>query len=131
MYNAKCTGDVTQQNYIIRPHTFQDATHSHTRYCVCYPFVTYVKIRLALDTAGLLPRLQYSRGCDSLEFGGIGRALLRCRADPENSGLGRLAISAQVWRKDLIVSLLRAAGVLRGWRDRSTDCWSYRSVEII
>lgn len=32
------TRGVTQRNYIIRPHTFQDATRSHTRYCARYPF---------------------------------------------------------------------------------------------
>lgn len=130
MYNANRTRDVTQRNYIIRPRTFQDATHSHTRYCVRYLFVTYAKIRLTLDTAGPLPRLRHSRGRDSLEFGGVGRALLRCRADPENPGLGRLTIGAQVWRKDLIVGLLCTAGVLRGWRDRPANRWSYRSVGI-
>jgi len=70
------------------------------------------------------------RGRDSLEFGGVGRALLRCRADPKNPGLDRLTIGVQVWRKDLIVGLLRAAGVVRSWRDRPTDRWSYRSVGI-
>lgn len=124
------TRDMTQRNYIIRPRTFQDATHIHTRYCMRYLFVAYAKIRLALDTAGILPRLRYSRGRDSLEFGSVSRALLRCRADPENPGLGRLTIGAQVWRKDLIISLLCAAGVLRSWRDRPADRWSYRSVGI-
>ena len=124
------TRDVTQRNYIIRPRTFQDATHIHTRYCVRYLFVTYAKILLALDTAGLLPRLRYSRGCNSFEFSGIGWALLRCCADPENPGLGRLTISAQVWRKDLIVGLLCAARIVWSWCDRPTDHWSYRSVGI-
>jgi len=106
------TRDVTQRNYVIHPHTFQDAIHIHTRHVLRYLFVTYAKIRLALDTAGLLPWLRYPRGRDSLEFGGVGRALLRCRADPKNPGLDRLTIGVQVWRKDLIVGLLRAAGVV-------------------
>jgi len=125
------TRDVTQRNYVIHPHTFQEAIHIHTRlYCVRYLFVTCAKIQLALDTAGLLPWLRYPRGRDSLEFGGVGRALLCCRADPKNPGLDRLTIGVQVWRKDLIVGLLRAAGVVRSWRDRPTDRWSYRSVGI-
>lgn len=88
------------------------------------------KIRAARETAGLLPRLRQSRGRDPVEFGGVGRALLRRRSDPENPRPGGRAVGAQVRGKVLAVGLLRAAGALRGWRDRPADRRSYRSVEV-
>lgn len=131
------TCDATALHHITSTPAFSTRRNTHARARardlrpVVFSFLLpCVKVQPAADAAGPLPRLRQPRGRDAREFGGVGRALLRRRADPENPRPRRLAIGAQVWRKVLTVGLLRAAGVLRGWRDRPADRRSYRSVGI-